>query len=167
MHLRSQSHAVKAQPSRRSTSWSGGALSAGFGTQDLRLGSSAGEVESLLGSPDEKLALPGHYFYVYRRAGVDVDFGRIGGSVQRLFFYDKGIERHTDRAPVEIRGVRLGTNTSAALDHIGEPDRRGGPVRVGRRTKTWFYHNGGLQFDFDLHHHVITISVNTPTEKVA
>ena len=166
MHLRTHSNTLKQQVPRQPSTWSGGELIPGVGTSDLRLGCSVGEVEALLGSPDQKLEFPGQYFYVYKKIGVDVDFGRPGGPVARLFFYEKGIDGHTTRAPIEIRGLTPGTSMSVVRARLGEPARRGGPVRVGRRSEEWFYYNSGVQFDFDSHQRVITISVNTPNGEV-
>lgn len=143
-------------------SWSGGKLTPGTGTTDLQVGQSRGQVETLLGWPDETRSFEEQFFYVYRSRGVDVDFGRSQQRVERLFFYGDGIEGHLHRAPVRFDGISFGSSRSQVLQAFGKPNFEGGPVRVARRLKSWICYDSGVEFDFDGRNRVIIIAVFNP-----
>jgi hypothetical protein len=147
---------------KRARSWLGGDLTPGVGTADLQTGQSRGGVEALLGDPEETHSFEDQFFYVYRSRGVDVDFGKSGQRVERLFFYSADIEGHSRSAPVRLSGISFGSSRSLITRTLGEPDLAGGPIRVGRRKKSWICYRHGVQFELDSRGHVIIITIFDP-----
>ncbi len=146
--------------------WAGGNLRPGIGATDLQVGLSIPEVERVLKTPDKKVRCKDQLFYVYGSQGIDVDFGA-SQRVETLLFFDANVEQHFHRAPVHLNGIKLGSTRSLVVEHLGRPDMEGGPVRVGRRLKSWIYYNSGVQFDFDSRNRVIIIMVFAPTFKTS
>jgi len=142
--------------------WPGGCITPGKGTPDLRVGQTVTDVESILGTPDEKRLVAEQFFYIYRNQGIDVDFGTSRKRVERLFFYDADVEGHSRRAPININEIGLRTPRARVIKALGKPHCQGGPVRVASRKKTWIYYDSGLEFDFDSQDRVIIISVCDP-----
>ncbi len=161
MHLKLDTKNLPVAKTHPLISWPGGHITPGKGTSDLRIGQSITDVELILGSPDEKRPLADHLFYVYKSAGIDVDFG-CSRWVKRLFFYDANVEGHTRRSPVTLGGIGFHTPKTKVINMLGKPQCEGGPVRVANRKKTWIYYPSGLQFDFDSRDRVIIISVCDP-----
>ena len=145
----------------RAKSWAGGKLRPGVGTVDLYIGQSKSEVEALLGAPDEKVPSGDQYFYVYRSRGIDVDFGA-SQRVKTLFFFGDNVEHHTRGAQVRLDGVGLGSTRSQVVKTLGRPNLEGGPVRVGRRLKSWICYNSGIEFDLDSQGRVMIMIIFAP-----
>jgi hypothetical protein len=163
MHSRFATNSLSSYATARTIKpWQGGRIIPGRGTSDLHVGQSVNDIESVLGGPDEKRPLADQFFYVYRKQGIDVDFGASRQRVERLFFYDENVEGHSRRPTISIDGIGFRTPKTKVINVLGKPQCEGGPVRVANRKKTWIYYDSGLQFDFDSQNRVIIISVCDP-----
>lgn len=163
MHSRFATNSLNSYATARTIKpWQGGRIIPGRGTSDLRVGQSVKDIEAVLGGPDEKRPLADQFFYVYRKQGIDVDFGASRQRVERLFFYDENVEGHSRRPTISIDGIGFRTPKTKVIDVLGKPQGEGGPVRVAKRKKTWIYYDSGLQFDFDSQDRVIIVVVCDP-----
>lgn len=163
MHSRFATNSFRSYATARTIKpWQGGCIIPGRGASDLRVGQSVKDIESVLGEPDEKRPLADQFFYVYRKQGIDVDFGASRQRVERLFFYDENVEGHSGRPAISIDGISFRTPKTKVINVLGKPQCEGGPVRVANRKKSWIYYDSGLQFDFDSQDRVIIISVCDP-----
>jgi hypothetical protein len=156
------SNFVSHTTTKQSKRWLGGRIIPGKGTSDLQVGCTVENIESILGSPDEKLLLDDQYFFIYRKQGIDVDFDPVRKRVQRLFFYGGDVDGHTRPPVINIDGITFRTPKAKVIEVLGQPNCEGGPVRVGRRKESWIFYSKGLQFDFDAKGRVIIISVSDP-----
>ncbi|MGC2112624.1 MAG: hypothetical protein WA655_24100 [Candidatus Korobacteraceae bacterium] len=159
MHTRFATNNLKTS---RTRFWVGGDLKPGYGTADLHVGQSGGDVEQVLGGPDEKVSSGEQFYYRYLANGVDVDLGRSLARVKRLFFFDTNIEGHSNKAPVLVQGMQFGATRSQIVKRFGAPNLTGGPVRVGRRMKSWVCYKSGIEFDFDGRDRLVTIIIFDP-----
>ncbi len=163
MHSRLATNSLGSYATARSIKpWQGGPIIPGKGTSDLRVGQSLKEIESVLGVPDEMGPFADQFFYIYRKQGIDVDFGTSRQRVERLFFFDENVEGHSRRPAISVGGIGFRTPKTKVINVLGKPQREGGPVRVANRKKAWIYYDSGLQFDFDSQDRVIIISVCDP-----
>jgi len=141
--------------------WRGGGLKPGFGAPDLHIGQSSGDVEAVLGAPDEQVRSAEELYYVYRSLGIDVVFGS-SQRVNSLYFFAANIERHSHAAHVRLDAIGLGSGRSQIVSVLGQPNLAGGPVKVGRRMKSWLCYDSGVEFDLDGRNRVITIIIFQP-----
>lgn len=137
-------------------------ISSSFGLNQLHLGQTEAQVQSILGRPDKKIKdLTGSYYYVYHEAGVDLDFGKSGGKVKVIFFYRNGCQGHNGAEVRTDRGVKPGDARSKMLRLYGSPDKQGGPLSLprGGYSGEWFFYNEGIQFELGPDQKINVISV--------
>jgi hypothetical protein len=135
----------------------------GYGTDEIPLGLTENQVKAVLGRPDHRIRKhTGHYFYVYNKKGLDLDFGKRGGKLKVIFFFQKGVYGH-DKARIQTdRGIRLGDSRSRVLEIYGQPDHKGEAftLHTGKTFLEWFYYNVGIQFRFSVDNKVCEISLS-------
>ncbi|MGI8835349.1 MAG: hypothetical protein ACR2H4_01780 [Pyrinomonadaceae bacterium] len=135
----------------------------GYGTAEIRLGWGESQAKAVLGAPDKRIRKhKGHYFYIYKRRGMDLDFGERGGKLKVIFFFQKGVQEHDPARIVTERGIRLGDLRSRVLEVYGKPDETGEPftLHTGEYFREWFYYSDGIQFRFNQKNTVDEISIS-------
>jgi len=140
----------------------------GSGTDEIRLGQGESEAKAVFGVPDERIRKhKGHYFYIYKKRGIDLDFGKRGGKLKIIFFFQKGVHEHDRARIVTERGVRLGDLRSRVLEVYGKPDETGAPftLHTGEHFREWFYYSEGIQFRFNQKNRVDEISISQRKKK--
>lgn len=140
----------------------------GYGTEEIRLGQGESQAKTLFGIPDKRIRKhKGHYFYIYKKRGMDLDFGKRGGKLKVIFFFQKAVHGH-DRARIATeRGIRLGDLRSRVLEVYGKPDDTGEPftLHTGEHFREWFYYSDGIQFRFNQKNKVDEISISRRKKK--
>jgi len=63
---------------------------------------------------------------------------------------------------VRFDGIGFGSSRSRVIRALGQPDLEGGPVRVGRRLKSWICYNSGIEFDLDSQDRVMIMVIFDP-----
>lgn len=124
-------------------------------------------MRSTLGTPDRRIRrLEGSYFYVYNALGLDLDFGKRGGKLKKIFFYREGSQGHAGASIRTDRNVEPGDSGSKVLSSYGKPDKQGGPVVLpnGQYSGQWFFYAEGIQFELAPDQKVSVISVCRPTK---
>lgn len=142
-------------------------IRSGFGLNDLRLGQTEEHVRSILGKPSRTIRrLTGSYFYVYNELGVDIDFGKKGGKIKKIFFYREGSQGHKGAQVKTHRNIKPGDPGSKVLSSYGNPDKRGGALILpkGRYSGEWLFYKEGIQFELSFDRRVNIISVCRPTK---
>src|SRR2546423_5344989 len=140
----------------------------GYGTDEIRLGQRESHAKAVFGIPDERIRkYDGYYFYVYKKRGVDLDFGKRGGKLKVIFFFQKGVYEHDRAKIVTERGIRLGDSRSRVLEVYGEPDEKGESfiLHTGEYFREWFYYSDGIQFRFSPKNKVDEISISRRKKK--
>ena len=141
-----------------------------YGTNEIRLGQTESQAKAVLGMPDQRIRKhDGYYFYVYKKKGLDLDFGKRGGKLKVIFFFQKGIYEHDRAKIITDRGIRLGDSRSKVLRSYGAPDQKGDPfiLHTGNRFSEWFYYSDGIQFRFSIENKVDEISISRRKRKLA
>jgi len=140
----------------------------GFGSAGVHLGQTEQEVKIGLGKPDRIIRkFKDSYFYIYQGKGINLDFGKRGGKLKIIFFYQEGAKNPQDTKVRTDRGVRLGESRSKVLRIYGEPDQRGDPfvLHSGDYFREWFYYTEGIQFRFNQDKKIDEISISRPKKK--
>lgn len=100
---------------------------AGRGSLVLSIGQKPGDVEHLLGSPNSiVLKFKGHYYYLYHKLGVQVDFGSPNGTAQVLFFYRGAVEGYSQSPAETAEALGPGVRKARMTEALGPPDKSGG-----------------------------------------
>lgn len=122
--------------------WQGGKVRPGYGTLELHIGQTPAQVRQLFGDPDDRRGYTDQFFWIYRKAGVDVDFGETRARIQRLFFYRAGVEQHVRSAEVRLDGIVPGSSKRKVIEVMGPAER------IGKSAdKEWLWYPSGIQFD--------------------
>lgn len=140
----------------------------GYGTEEIRLGQTESQVKEVLGRPDRRIRKHrGYYFYVYKGKGLDLDFGKRGGKLKAIFFFQKGVYEHDKAKIITDRGIRLGNLRSRVLETYGEPDQKGEAfvLHTGKAFHEWFYYFEGIQFRFSIDNKVEEVSISRKKKK--
>jgi hypothetical protein len=140
----------------------------GFGSTDVHLGQTEQEVKIYLGNPDRIIhKFKSSYFYIYEDRCVNLDFGKKGGKLKIMFFYQEGTKCFQSTKIRTDRGVKLGDSRSKVLRIYGEPDQRGDPfvLHNGDYFREWFYYIEGIQFRFSQDKKISEISISLPKRK--
>lgn len=137
----------KVKPKR--VPWWRDTVAPGHGGEKLRLGLTEAEVRGILGPPSETANFPEYFYYIYSDRGVDVDFGRSGGRVRRLYFFRRGVDNHTFGAQVKVNGIGFDDSEPEVRAAFGSPDHTEPLARFGKRVvRGALTYNRGVQFDF-------------------
>src|SRR6266404_3791727 len=142
----------------------------GYGTNEIRLGQTESQAKAVLGMPDQRTRKhQGYYFYIYKKKGLDLDFGKRGGKLKVIFFFQKDVYEHDRAKIITDRGIRLGDSRSRVLEVYGEPDQRGESciLHNGDYFREWFFYSDGIQFSFSRHNKVDEISISRRKRKLA
>ncbi len=140
----------------------------GYGNDEIRLGRDESQAKAVLGVPDKRIRKhKGHYFYIYKKKGIDLDFGKRGARLKVIFFFQKGVHEHDQARIVTERGIRLGDLRSRVLEVYGKPDETGEPftLHTGEHFREWFYYSNGIQFRFNKKNKVDEISISRRKKK--
>ncbi|SRR6266545_2385178 len=140
----------------------------GDGTDEIRLGRGESQAKAVFGVPDKRIRKhKGHYFYIYLKRGMDLDFGKRGGKLKVIFFFQKGVHEHDRARIVTERGIRLGDLRSRVLEVYGKPDETGESftLHTGEHFREWFYYSDGIQFRFNQKKRVDEISISRRKKK--
>ncbi|MBI1761185.1 MAG: hypothetical protein HYR56_07085 [Acidobacteria bacterium] len=140
----------------------------GFGATDVHLGQTEQEVKMSLGKPDRVVRkYEDSYFYIYEDRGISLDFGKRGGKLKIVFFYQANTENQQGAKVKTDSGVQLGDSRSKVLRIYGEPDQKGDPfvLHNGDYFREWFYYLEGIQFRFSQRKKIDEISISRPKKK--
>jgi hypothetical protein len=141
----------------------------GQGTDEIYLGQRETEVREILGKPDHTIRrFRDSYFYIYKRKGMDLDFGKKSGKLKVIFFYRKGCEGHGAAKVITDKGVLPGDTRAKVVRTYGSPDDQhtASVFRDGFYLREWFFYRVGIQFQFgpDRRVDIISISRKKKTE---
>jgi len=141
------------------------AVKAGFGSAALHIGQTEEEIKSVLGKPESRTRkYKGEYYYNYPAKGVELDFGKPGGRVKRIFFFRMGVRGNRQAQVVTDAGIKPGDTRERVLGLLGDPSEQGKPVVLnsGIRFGEWFRYSSGVNFEFGEDGRLDMITITSP-----
>ena len=131
------------------------------------IGQKIKEVEGKLGHPDLIVSkFKQHYYYIYHKLGLQIDFGSADAEVQALFFYLAAVHGYSQSPAETSEGLGPGSSKAKVDAALGRPDKSGGTKMAGDESE-WFWYKQGIQFDFNRKHTVDVMTIFNPDRNFA
>lgn len=121
----------------------------GKGSKSLFIGARETEIVSLLGQPQSIISeYEGHYYWLYPKLGLQLDFNPETRKTKALLFYRSGVNGYKQSPAETMERLSPGVPKRVVLDVLGVPDKSNRGVESARE---WFWYHQGIQFDFSEH----------------